>query len=826
MGLGGADERRERCGGRRGSSVNSAPAQQEVRVLLVSDGSTDSDMCPPLDPFSSRGPALRRHLDRRRTVHRHTPLDGVHGVPARPTIHACSVTSCCSPSPTTPATRPSSRSWTNSGPCPHASPPSAPTRWAATPAWPTATPTCRRSPTSTTWRATWSTATTGAPGRHRHLHPPGPGRPVGHPVRDLTGRRGREPWASGCASTPTSASAQASAWRTPRLRSGSTTTSWPSRWPGVAALRRGAAHGSAALPVGGHPAHRRLGRRGLSPSPGALTRGKTRGPVDPGSAAQQAAGVGVERSPQGGIAVGALVPAGEVGAADHAVGPQGGASVASTPGSLTWASHQRRPSRSSRAPGGRSSSGTTVGWWPAGLADPRHQRSPAVGDAHVERRVAVEHAAEAPGSPRPASPRRRTRATGRRRSGAARGRASGRRCRRAPGGRRAGRRARRRSRTRRRSGVVERSPTEVGADVGAEQPELAHRPAQLRRRGRPGPASGAGPSPPAGPGGGATSAASASLWRRQKVDRDVGADVVEERERVGREDLQVDAELVHGGQTEVEVHERRCPGSARRSARSRRRGSRGSAGRRVALVELGSVGPGRAERRLEHDVGVEVDHGGVTQGTAPGSDPSSPGRSSGPAAGGRRGRAGRRRRAAPGRRPAPGRRGGRRRRRRPRRVDARRQVLADAGVHAEAEAQPPRGHAAGSTRWGRRRRRASPNTAGSRLAAIRSITTLPPRGHLAPVRELDVRQRPAHGDRARRLQADGLVHAALQEGQVGAGPLEVVGAVVGQLEDVVQRPDERGGARCGRRRAGRSTISRSTTSGGQVRGRPRCAAAW
>ncbi len=133
----------------------------------------------------------------------------------------------------------------------------------------------------------------------------------------------------------------------------------------------------------------------------------------------------------------------------------------------------------------------------------------------------------------------------------------------------------------------------------------------------------------------------------------------------------------------------------------------------------------------------------------------------------------------------------------PHRVETGGQVLADARVHAEAEAQPPRRDAG------------TEHTVRVELVGVRAERLgVAVRRHqvdrqtragreVHPVGQIDVGERPAHGDGARRLQTHRLVHATLQERHVGAGPLEVLGSLFGHRVHVVQGSDERGGAGVG-----------------------------
>ena len=100
--------------------------------------------------------------------------------------------------------------------------------------------------------------------------------------------------------------------------------------------------------------------------------------------------------------------------------------------------------------------------------------------------------------------------------------------------------------------------------------------------------------------------------RPAEGSRRVGVDVVEVGQGVGRQDLEVDAELVHASQPDIEIHERRPPVPHALEDKAANAKAGGSARRLVALVQLGPVGAGRAEGRLEHDVGMDVDHGNST----------------------------------------------------------------------------------------------------------------------------------------------------------------------------------------------------------------------
>ena len=97
-----------------------------------------------------------------------------------------------------------------------------------------------------------------------------------------------------------------------------------------------------------------------------------------------------------------------------------------------------------------------------------------------------------------------------------------------------------------------------------------------------------------------------------EVDGHLRFDVMQERQGVGRQDLEVDAELVHASQPDIEIHERRPPVPHALEDKAANAKAGWAARRLVSLVQLGPVGAGRAEGRLEHDVGMDVDHGNST----------------------------------------------------------------------------------------------------------------------------------------------------------------------------------------------------------------------
>ena len=471
--------------------------------------------------------------------------------------------------------------------------------------------------------------------------------------------------------------------------------------------------------------------------------------------AQQAAALASSRAPACDRLVGAAVPAAEVGADHQAVGAhdlrqQPQRTVVVDVGVEPQAPQQlveralgpepvRRPRADPRPPGASDRRGR-----PRPLRRGRGTRR-GPGGGRARRRARAWR--------RPASPRRRTRASRsaskrrrrasrsgsvdarRRRVEEQRARRARRRWRRAR--RRRGRRAggRRRCRRRRRAG---RAPPPPGA---------------ARRRPRPGPATGAEAKPQQAVGVGGDQRGHRVVVAPAEGGRGGRLDVVEVGERVGRQHLQVDAGPVHGLEAEVDVHERPSRGSARRTARSRRPGT--AARRRPRSARGRARRPRRGRARAPRGRGGRSSQrclaaaAGHPRRRPRGSCPSrgaSRWRSSravGPGRGGRRGR------AATARPRGPGRRGDRRRPRRRRgSTPAARSWPMQACMPAPKR-QAPRGHAGRAAPGdGLKSPASSPNTDGSRLTAIRSITTLAPAGTTVPSRRVTSAraQRMATGD--------------------------------------------------------------------------------
>ena len=154
--------------------------------------------------------------------------------------------------------------------------------------------------------------------------------------------------------------------------------------------------------------------------------------------------------------------------------------------------------------------------------------------------------------------------------------------------------------------VVERS-TEVGADARAEQTEVGHRSLQLGdglgrvlhgQLGQPAEA--------------VTvvghDVGQAFVVTAAEPDRRFGVDVLEERERVGREDLELDAPLVHLSQPQLHVHERAGPILDPDELVVTDAVARQSTGLGVGFLQKRPVVAGRAQRLLQHHVGMQIDH--------------------------------------------------------------------------------------------------------------------------------------------------------------------------------------------------------------------------
>ena len=154
--------------------------------------------------------------------------------------------------------------------------------------------------------------------------------------------------------------------------------------------------------------------------------------------------------------------------------------------------------------------------------------------------------------------------------------------------------------------VVER-PAQVGAEVRRDQPELPDGPVQLgdgrvgvlhRELGEAG--------QPVGRTG--HELRHPLVVPAAEPDGEIGLDVGQVRERVRREHLEGDVALVHRRQPTVEVHERAVAVAHALEHVVPDAEARLPACRRVPRIELGTERSCRAERRLEHHVGVEVDH--------------------------------------------------------------------------------------------------------------------------------------------------------------------------------------------------------------------------
>lgn len=93
-----------------------------------------------------------------------------------------------------------------------------------------------------------------------------------------------------------------------------------------------------------------------------------------------------------------------------------------------------------------------------------------------------------------------------------------------------------------------------------------------------------------------------------ELDGRFGSQIGEERQRVGGQDLPVDAGGIHGGQAGAGIHERATAVADPDQAVLAHPKARKSPCGRITLVEVGALGPGRTERRFQHHVGVQIDH--------------------------------------------------------------------------------------------------------------------------------------------------------------------------------------------------------------------------